>query len=287
MNSNNKLINVLVILFGNLIYAIGVVAFILPSGIITGGTTGLALFGNHAFNIPVSTFVLVFNICMFALGYVYLGKTFALTTAISSFSFPIILAALQKVAFLNNFTSDRFLCAIFGGLCIGFALGLVIKSGASTGGMDIPPLILNKKFGLRLSVLLYVFDCSILLLQMVFSDKEEILYGIVLVMTYSLVLDKMLLLGKSQVEVKIISAKSDEINTRIHDTLDRGSTLIHAETGYAHREGNIVLTVISNRELPKLSALVSDIDPEAFLIMGNANEVKGRGFTEEKVYENM
>lgn len=272
------------ILLGNTVYALGIVMFVLPSGLITGGTTGLALTAEHFLHIPVSVFVFLMNLCMFLLGAAVLGMKFALTTLVSSFYYPIILGIFQKIPALSNLTREPMLAAVFGGLMIGFGIGGVIRAGASTGGMDIPPLILKKKFGLPVSVMLYVFDVTILVLQMFFSDKEQILYGILLVMIYTVVLDKVLLIGTSQTQVKIISRKYMEINEKIIHELDRGSTLIHATTGFMKQEQPMVMTVISNRELGTLSRLVMETDPQAFMIVGNVNEVKGRGFTQEKVY---
>lgn len=272
------------ILLGNTVYALGIVMFVLPSGLITGGTTGLALTAEHFLHIPVSVFVFLMNLCMFLLGAAVLGMKFALTTLVSSFYYPIILGILQKIPALSDLTREPMLAAVFGGLMIGFGIGSVIRVGASTGGMDIPPLILKKKFGLPVSVMLYVFDVTILILQMFFSEKEQILYGILLVMIYTVVLDKVLLIGTSQTQVKIISRKYMEINEKIIHELDRGSTLIHAKTGFMKQEQPMVMTVISNRELGTLNRLVMETDPQAFMIVGNVNEVKGRGFTQEKVY---
>ena len=263
------------ILLGNTVYALGIVMFVLPSGLITGGTTGLALTAEHFLNIPVSVFVFLMNLCMFLLGAAVLGMKFALTTLVSSFYYPIILGIFQKIPALSNLTREPMLAAVFGGLMIGFGIGSVIRVGASTGGMDIPPLILKKKFGLPVSVMLYVFDVTILILQMFFSEKEQILYGILLVMIYTVVLDKVLLIGTSQTQVKIISRKYMEINEKIIHELDRG---------FMKQEQPMVMTVISNRELGTLNRLVMETDPQAFMIVGNVNEVKGRGFTQEKVY---
>ncbi|GKX67198.1 YitT family protein [Inconstantimicrobium mannanitabidum] len=272
------------ILLGNTIYALAVTMFILPNGLITGGTTGLALIFNHQFGLPITVFVSVFNISMFILGALVLGKAFALTTLISTFYYPFILGILQKISPLQHMTSDHLLSTIYAGLMIGFSIGIVIKAGASTGGMDIPPLVLNKKFGLSVSVVMYGFDFTILISQMLFANKEQVLYGLLLVLIYTVVLDKVLLLGKSRTQVKIVSDKYEEINQMIIRNLDRGSTLIQAETGYFHNDNLVVLTVISNRELPKLNELVLAIDPKAFMIISRVNEVKGRGFTMDKSY---
>ena len=261
------------------------VSFILPNGLITGGTTGFALVFYHQFQIPIAGFVSVFNIIMFALGAVVLGKTFALTTLISTFYYPSILAVLQNVSFLQNMTSDKLLSAIYAGIMIGISIGIVIKAGASTGGMDIPPLVINKKSGISVALVMYAFDFAILLFQMLFADKEQVLYGILLVLIYTAVLDQVLLFGKSRTQVKIVSEKYEEINQLIIQHLDRGSTLLQAETGFQRKENPVILTVVSNRELPRLNNLVVSVDPNAFLIIHRVNEVKGRGFTMNKVHQ--
>lgn len=281
----DQLKNLVLIFAGNTLYALGVVMFILPGGMITGGTTGIALTVNHYFHVPISVFVFCFNLIMFIIGAVVLGKKFALTTLISTFYYPFILGVLENVPALGSFTNDVTLSTIFGGLMIGSAIGIVIRAGASTGGMDIPPLVLNKKFGIPVSVLLYIFDSSILLMQMLFSNKDQILYGILLVMIYTVVLDKVLLLGTTQTQVKVVSKKYAEINQAIISELDRGSTLIYGETGYLHQEQPLVLSVVSNRELTRLNQIVMGIDPSAFMIISKVNEVKGRGFSSQKIYQ--
>lgn len=271
------------VILGNTIYAAGIAAFVLPTGLITGGTTGLGLIANHYFQIPIELFAAVFNITMFILAILVLGKSFALTSLISTFYFPVILGVFQKVEVLQHLTDDLMLCTIFSGLCIGIGIGMVIKVGASTGGMDIPPLIFNKKVGLPVSVGLYVFDFSILIGQMFFRDTEKSLYGILLVIIYTVLVDKVLLMGKNQMQVKIISDEYKKINTMIHQKLDRGTTLYKTETGYLHKDGFAIFTVVSNRELPKLNEMVLEIDNKAFMVINQVNEVKGRGFTLGKI----
>lgn len=277
--------NILLILLGNTIYALAVTMFILPNGLITGGSTGLALLANHGFDISITLFVSVFNIVMFILGAAVLGRKFAVTTLISTFYYPLILGVFQRLDVLKDMTSDHLLAAIYAGIMIGFSIGIVIKAGASTGGMDIPPLALNKKFGFSVSLVMYGFDFTILLSQIFFANKEQVLYGILMVIIYTVVLDKVLLLGQSRTQVKIVSEKYEEINQAIIHRMDRGSTLVEAETGYLRTESMVVLTVVSNRELPKLNNLVLSIDPKAFMVINRVNEVKGRGFTIEKFYK--
>lgn len=273
-----------VVLLGNCIYAVGVVAFVVPAGLITGGSTGLALFFDHWLNIPIAAFVLCFNGVMFVAGAVVMGKSFALNTLLSTFAYPIILGVIQKIPQLSQLTENPVLGTVYAGGLIGLGIGLVLREGASTGGMDIPPLILNRLFGLSIPVMLYLFDCFILVLQMFHSTGEQVLYGILVVMIYTTVLGKVLLMGKSQTQVKIVSEKYEEINDMIQNTMDRGSTLIRSVTGYYRGEQMVVLSVISNRELPKLTKLTTNIDPQAFIVINQVSEVRGRGFTLKKKY---
>lgn len=276
---------ILFILAGNTLYALAVALFVLPGHLITGGTTGLALVANYHAGIPIAGFVAVFNLLMFLLGLFILGKAFAVTTLISSFYYPLVLGQLQRMIGDFVITEDKMLATIFAGLLIGGGIGLVIRSGASTGGMDIPPLVLNKKFRLPVSVGMYAFDCLILLFQMLFADKEQILYGLLLVLIYTIVLDKVLLIGGNQMQVKIISKQFEEISRQIQQKMDRGTTLFEIEGGYSRNESYAVLAVVSGRELSKLNELVMKIDDQAFMIINQVSEVKGRGFTIQKKYK--
>jgi len=284
MKKRRLLLDILIVIFGNILYAIGIVFFIMPSGLITGGTTGIAISINHLTGLPVSYFVFFFNIIMFVLGFLILGRNFALTTLVSTFCYPIALELLQKTIGDFQLTNDIFLCTLLGGICIGAAIAIVIRAGASTGGMDIPPLILNKYTHISVSVSLYIADCVILALQAAFSDKEKVLYGIVLVLVYSIVLDRLLMLGTNKMQLKIVSDKSDVIKEAIISEIDRGVTLLHGKTGYLEKETDILLSVVSNRELYKVEKLVHQIDEDAFVMISRVSEVRGRGFSVGKKY---
>lgn len=282
---NKKLIgHVFGILLGNTIYALAVLLFIVPNGLITGGSTGIAIAVHHGFGIPITTFVSMFNVLMFVLGFIVLGKRFALTTLISTFYYPFILSLFEKTMGYTKITNDPLLAALLGGVMIGTAIGIVIKCNASTGGMDIPPLVINKKMGVPVSVSMYVFDFIILLSQVFYTNTEMVLYGLVLVFTYTTVLDKVLVFGKAQTEVMIVSKEYEEINEVIIKELDRGTTMLKSVTGYMKNEYPVIMTVVSNRELPKLNELILSIDDHAFMIVSKVNEVKGRGFTFKKEY---
>ena len=267
---------------GNFINALTVTLFLVPADLVTGGSTGLALSVNYLWGIPISLFVLLFNVVMLLIGWIFLGRSFAVNTLASTFLYPAFLEICQQLFGTLVLTQDILLCTVFSGLGIGIALGIVIRAGASTGGMDIPPLVLHKFCHIPVAAGIYGFDLAILLLQALFRPAENILYGVLLVLIYSVVLDKMLILGQSKTELKIISKRSREICEAILQQLDRGVTLLKGEGGYLHNETQFILTVISNRELYKMEKIVRKIDPECFMIVSRISEVRGRGFSMQK-----
>lgn len=277
--------SIIPVVIGNIIYALVVKLFILPTNLMSSGTTGIALLANHFLGIPVSFFILIFNVCMLILGLIVLGKKFAMTTIVSTLMYPIALEFFNQTLGEFVITNNELLNTIFAGLGIGLALGIVIRSGASTGGMDIPPLVLNHFFRIPVSVSLYVFDFIILSSQSLYNPLERLLYGIILILLTSIVLDKVLLMGTTKTEVKIISPKFEKIAEEILSEMDRGVTLLNARGGYLKNKHSVVLSVVSNRELPKIEKLVRALDPDAFMIVSRVSEVWGRGFSTKKKYQ--
>ncbi|MCI9272084.1 MAG: YitT family protein [Dorea sp.] len=273
-----------IIILGNMLYALIVKLFLLPGNLMTGGTTGIGLLVKRYTEISLAGFVLIFNLIMLAAGFVLLGKKFALTTVISSLAYPIFLEVFDRILGEVTLTEEPILNTIFSGLGIGLALGLVIRTGASTGGMDIPPLVLHKYFRIPVSVSLNFFDMLILAGQAVYNPAERILYGILLILIYTGVLDKVMMMGATRTEVKIISGHVEEIRQAILAQVDRGVTILYGEGGYLQEETQVVLSILYNRELPKVERLIRDIDPEAFMIVSRVTEVRGKGFSISKDY---
>ena len=210
-HKQQQLFNALSIVVGNAMYALTVVLFLMPSGLITGGATGIALAFNKVTGLPVSAVLFVVNVAMLLLGWWVLGRRFALNTMASTVLSPFFMALWERLLGNLVLTDDLVLNTVFAGFGIGISLGITIRAGASTGGMDIPPLVLNKWFHLPVSSTMMVFDFIILAAQAAFSPVRQSLYGVVMAIIYTVVLDKVLMLGTTRTEVKIISAKSDEI----------------------------------------------------------------------------
>ena len=278
----NRLLSLMQVLIGNIIYALTVKLFLLPANLISCGTTGIALVVEHLTKIPMSLFILIFNIVMLLVGWAVLGRKFAMTTILSSLFYPIALEVLNRVLGDVQVTENILLNVLFAGMGLGLSLGMVIRGGASTGGMDIPPLILNKLFHVPVSASLWVFDFCIMLSQMAFHPLEDLLYGGLLLIIISITLNKVMLLGTSRTEVKIISEKSLEIRDGILSQVDRGCTLLHGEGGYRQQQTEVILSIVSNHELPKIERLARSIDPACFIIVSRVTEVWGRGFSYDK-----
>ncbi len=281
MEKKLKMIGFMIL--GNAILAMGTAAFVVPNGLISGGVTGIGLILQRLFGLPVDIGVFAADGVLFLLGAAVMGKAFAATIILSTIVYPTFFSLFGKIPFLTNLTDDKLMAAIYAGLLMGAGIGLVIKVGGSTGGMDIPPIILHKLFGLSIPVMISVGDILLLLVQAFYSSTEQVLYGILVVMLTSIVIDKVLIMGQKQTQVMVISPEYERINQAIHQKIDRGSTLIHATSGLEKQEQKVVLSVISNRQLNDLNELILQIDPQAFVIANEVNEVKGRGFTLSKL----
>lgn len=279
---NTWLTNILAVILGNFICAVGIKLFLEPAGIAASSTTGLAMTVEYYLNIPMSYVVFVINMLMLVLGLVVLGKKFVITTLASSFFYPAFLEMLDRMIGDYLLTDDKILCILFAAVFLGVGLGILIRAGASTGGLDIPPIVGKKLFHIPVSVTMNTMDFFILGSQLLYRPVENVLYGLVMVFLLARVLDAMLMLGTTKTEVKIISSKTEEICQAILTRVDRGVTLLDGESGYKRDDMQIVLSVISNRELPRLEKVVHEIDPECFMIVTRISEVKGKGFSRSR-----
>ncbi len=284
----------LIVIIGNAITAAGSGLFIVPNHFAVGGTTGLGAFVRDLTGKEwlVSVTVYIANILLLIVGGICLGKKFFAATVLGTLLYP---SFLSLFTFLNTLymnahggltiaASQPFMQIIYGGMLYGVGIGLVVRVGASTGGTDIPPLILKKYFGTPVSVSLWVVDVGIILMQF-FPELsiEKILAGILLELFSSVVIDVVSPIGLKKTQVKIISKHYRDIREMIITKLNRGVTALYGQTGYLKEKCHVLLTVVSNRELVRLKEEVHRIDPEAFMMVSVISEVRGRGFSSEGI----
>ena len=276
--------SIVAMLLGNFAVAAAVIIFIAPQGIILGGSTGIALALTHYISFPLSATVFIINMLFFVTGFVCLGKKFALTTLANSILYPLAMSLLEQLPIAGKPVTDNImLAAVFGGVLMGGGIGLLLRAGGSSGGTDIPALILNKYFHLNVSALLYVIDGLVLCSQAFFSSIEQILYGIFVLALFTMTMNRIMLMGKSQIQLFIISDESETIRQQILAE-DAGATMFYVEKAYTGRQGKCIMCVIPRRKLYPITQLISATDPDAFFTISEVNEVRGAGFSFAKHY---
>jgi uncharacterized membrane-anchored protein YitT (DUF2179 family) len=278
--SKKFLVTTLCMLAGNALLAFLVAAFIIPHDIIAGGVTGIGIVLSKLIpGIDISLVILIMNVLLLLLGLVVLGKKFFLTTVASSLLYPVMLGAFQRIPNIDKLTADPVLAAIFAGCLMGVALGLVMRVGSSTGGMDVLNLVFAHWFHLPVAIFVWLGDIIIVGGQALFSSSEKILLGILVLVLETIILDKAMILGKSQIQIFVVSEQYEAIRTMLLDEIEAGVTMTMIETGRLEQEQKGVLCVIPQRKLYNATHRIQDIDPMAFITITQINEVRGRGFT--------
>ena len=265
---------------GNAVLALAVSMFILPYDILSGGVAGVAVALQPLIPLPVTLMVNLLVVGLFIVGACFLGKDFAMKTILSSLIYPVFLTFFSgRVPVLDL---DPILASLYGGLLGGTGVGMALRTGASTGGMDIPPLIVHKLTHIEIAKLVLITDALTVLLGAFTYGLEAVLVGFVSVWASSVAIDKVLMFGGQQAKaIQIISDQYEQIIERIHSELERGTTLIEAQGGFTCEKRKIILVVITKNQYPALMEMVTAIDKEAFVIANDTHEVKGFGFSFE------
>lgn len=277
-----RVIHLIYIVLGNVLISFGLSTLVLENNIIAGGVSGIGIVLNHYLGLPISLCVGIINVVLFLLGLFFIGKEFAMTTLLSTFLFPLLLEFFESHLVFHGYLQDPLLACILAGCMMGIGIGLVLKANASTGGVDIIALLLNKKFDLPVHIVLNVIDLTILVFQLTFNDTTHVIYGIVTVVMTSIMLNKTLTTGTSLIQLTIMSDEYEKIRNIILHDQDAGVTLLTSEKGYTNEKSKLLLSVIPYRKLPSIKEKIHQIDPLAFIIVSHIDEVGGKGFTLER-----
>ena len=270
------------IIVGNALLAFLVAAFIIPHDIIMGGTTGIAIVLSRFLPVDTATLVLIQNIFLLLLGLIVLGKKFFFTTVASSVLYPAMLGLMQRIPDIDKITDNTLLASLFAGILMGISLGLVMRVGSSTGGMDVVNLVFHKWFHIPVAILVWATDIIVVGGQALFVKPEKTLFGIVVLVLEAYALDKVMIFGMAQTQLYIISTKSEEIRKALINDLNLGVTMSFIETGLLENRQKAVLCIIPSRKLYDTTELVQSIDPNAFITITKIKEVRGRGFTKAR-----
>ena len=278
----NFLKTCVIVLFGNAMLAFFVAAFVIPHDIIMGGTTGIGIVLEKALSIDTAMIILALNIVLLIFGWIVLGKKFFLTTVASSVLYPVLLAVMLRIPGIDSLTDNVLLAAIFGGCLEGVSLGVLVRVGSSTGGMDVVSLVLHKWLHLPVAALFWITDIIVVGGQALFATPEQLLIAIVTIFCETLTMQQVMILGKSKIQVYVISEQYEELRQKLLEEVQVGVTMTLVETGLLHKQQKGVMCVTSSRKLYAVTELIQSVDPDAFITVTKINEVRGRGFTLER-----
>jgi len=274
-----KLAKYLGIALGAIVSAYSVQGFIVQSGLGGGGIGGIALLLFYTFGFPIGTVNFLLNVPLFILGWKEVNRAFIVKTFWGIIVYSLALNYFKGVQPLE--LNDIFLGALYGGVLSGVGSGFVFRLGGSLGGTDIIAKVIQRRFGLAMGTTLLSFNALVITALWAILGPKIALYTLVSMFASSKTID-VISSGIPAKSVTIISSESERIIQRILKELGRGVTFLHGQGGYSSAEKDVIICVVSISELVHLKRIVREEDPQSFIIVQNASEVVGRGFTIEE-----
>lgn len=266
------------VIIGCLIAACSINLFVVPSHLLTGGVTGIAMIIYYLADLPIGVQTFIYNIPLLVASYKLLGKDYTVDVVIGTVIFSICLDAtkfLQAYAPVN----DIMLVSIYGGVFNGLGYGIVFRMNGSTGGFDILGAIVKKFYSMNMGSTIFAFNCCIVGIAGFLFGIQPALFTLICMYVNSHVTDKVIAGLNRKKAVLIISENSADIAEAIMHEIRRGVTFLHGQGAFSGNERNVIMVVVSLTEIAKLKMIVNFLDKNAFLIMMSASEVMGRGFT--------
>ena len=263
---------------GNAICAFSVTCFALPYNMVVSGMSGIGRIINILTGFSVSASVAILNIVLFIIGAAVLGKRFAATIALGTFAFPFFMGIFEHMTSLHHLVNEPMLAAICAGVLDGIGLGLVLRLGGSTGGIDVPAMIMNRKLGWKIATVMAGMDIAIFLMQIPVTETEGIILGILYALVYGVVMDRMIVLEQGGYQILIWTEMIHEVNEELLK-IGFGTSILRGVGGYLREDRDIILCAASNRNFNKVKRAVLSIDPQACMTITSVSEVNGNGFT--------
>lgn len=276
-------IDYFVINLGLIIAAIGIGLFIVPAKIVSGGVTGIATILYYTFDMSIGTSMLFINIPLFLIGIKTFGKEYGAKTLFGIIMLSFYIDLFRKLVGLENvidFTkgSNFLLAPLFGGILLGAGLGLVLKFGGSTGGTDIIAQMVNKFTKIPVGYCMMLNDTIIIISGIAIFGIENGLYAIIAMFTTNVVINKIFEGAGYTKMVYIISDEYELIRNIILNDVNKGGTAISAKGLYTDKKKSMIMTILKNKEIRHLQALIKQVDPNAFIIISEVYEVLGEGY---------
>jgi uncharacterized membrane-anchored protein YitT (DUF2179 family) len=264
------------VLLGSFMIAIGFNLFLLPNQVASGGVAGISTIINSVFGFSPDIVQWAINLPLFVLGIFILGKNFGMKTFVGTIAVPFFVGVTSA---WPAATPDPLLGAIFGGMACGVGIGIVFRGKGSTGGIDLAAQILHKYVPLPFGICVALFDGIIVLTATFVFSVEQGLYALIGLFVTSRTIDLVQVGLNSSKNLMIITDHVEPIREALLNQVDRGVTVWQAEGGYTKEERRMIMCVVNQNEFSRTSQIIKLIDPKAFIVVMNASEVIGEGFT--------
>lgn len=273
-----------IVTLGTLLYCLGWTSFLIPNGIASGGGTGLCTIVYFATGIPVSYSFFVLNALLLILGFIALGKGFGFKTIYVIILSTVLFDILPEYECLVAHFDERLVVAVVGGIVEAVGIGIILLRGGSSGGTDIAAMIINKYWPVSPGKVYLYSDLVIIASVLLIPGKtvEDMIFGYATMITFSFMIDAILLGRKSSVQILVFSTKYSEVADFIINDMDRGVTALYAQGWYSKEDNKVLLIVARKTQLHQIVAAIKRIDNKAFVSVSAATSVFGEGFEEIK-----
>ncbi len=266
------------IVAGCAMFTVGFNLFLAPNDLNAGGLSGLSMVVVHLIKLgTVGGLTLLINLVLFLIAGLKIGKRFTIGSAIGALTVSLGLDLLSGIPVPQI---EPLLAALYGGVVGGLGLGMVLSTGASTGGSDIIVRLLKRKYqNVPIGVINTCFDLVVATLTgIAFGDITKSLYSGVTIFVTGRIVDAVVYSFDYSKTVIIISERHEEVSRLIMEQLDRGATYLNGEGSYSHQPRKVIFTVVKKQQIADLKRLVVEIDPDAFIVVQEAHQVLGEGF---------
>lgn len=272
-----KVLRLLTVIIGSLIYSIGVNLFIVPHKLLSGGVAGVAIIFQYLTGIQSGYFVILINIPIFLIGIKAIDKEFGV------FSFIGMTAMSLSLIFTRNlynlyYIPDSLIASLCGGLLTGLGAGIIFKSRASQGGTDIIAVVVKKKYGISIGRIAFMINVVIVAMGMFMGSLEVAVYTLIAMYMNATIVDKFIQGFDKEKVVFIVTGECDKVKQAILESLGRGVTYLYGEGAYTGDRKKVIYCILSPRELEKAKNLIENIDCTAVVSVMDTTEVRGKGF---------
>lgn len=274
----HKLLQYAGVSLGCLIASCSINLFLVPSHLLTGGATGIAIIFYYLAGLPIGLQTFLYNIPLLIAAWKLMGREYTIDIIVGTTIFSFCLDATK---FLNVYAplDDVMLAAIFGGVFNGIGYGIVFRMDGSTGGFDIIGAIIKKYYALHMGGVIFAFNCLIMIVAGCLFGAAPAMFTLIMMFINANVTDKVIAGFNSRKAVLIVSDKAEQIAEDIILELGRGVTFLHSQGAFTHRERDVVFVAVTLTQVAKIKFITNDIDPNAFMIIMSASEVMGKGFS--------